>query len=377
MRKKGTFGGVVLYTIIALVLGIITFVEFAIVQWPTFSSNITFSGLYILSIAKFLLVIMFFMHLKSDHKMLSGLFTTGMIIGGATVALLLFLFAAHNLEELRRGSTQEEISAHGDDHSDEATLEIPEADFEQSISRPAPKTQESLAIVGASVTGDTPSASLPDFDNLESSGELSLGHSASTELLNTQIAELEAELEEAEGAGDEERVAEIKAELEDLEGQLEQIAESESTEETEEAVEEAEEASAEFEWQELGQTTYNVCQACHQANGEGLPGAFPPLKEHITKLYNAEGGRKYIINVVLYGLQGKIEVGDTSYSSAMTSQNFLSDEQIAAVLNHELTSWGNDELLEDFNPILPEEVTAERENTLSPQKVLELRPDLP
>ncbi len=373
MRKKGTFGGVVLYTTIALVLGTITFVEFAIVQWPTFSSGITFSGLYILSIAKFLLVVMFFMHLKSDHKMLSQLFTMGMIIGGATVALLLFLFTAHNIDQLRSSSTEEEISAHGD----EAHVEIPKADFEQSISRPAPKTQESLSVVGASVIGDTPSASLPDFDNLESSGELSLGHSANTELLNTQIAELEADLEEAEGADDEERVAEIKEELEDLEGQLEQAKESESPENTEEAAEETEEAPADFDWQELGETTYNVCQACHQATGEGIPSAFPPLKGHITELYNAEGGRKYLINVVLYGLQGKIEAGGTSYNSAMTSQNFLNDEQIAAVLNHELNSWGNDELLEDFDPILPEEVAAERESTLSPQKVLELRPDLP
>ncbi len=373
MRKEGTFGGVVLYTIIALILGIITFVEFAIVQWPTFSSGVTFSGLYVLSIAKFLLVVMFFMHLKSDHKMLSGLFTTGMIIGGATVALLLFLFVAHNADQIRKGgSTEAEVSAHGE----EAHVEVPEADFEQSISRPAPKTQEPLTIAGASVTGSTPSASLPDFDNLEDSGEEVAGHADNTELLTAQIAELEAELEETE---DEERVTEIEEELEDLERQLEQaeqVTESESTEET--APEEAEEiAETDFEWQELGQTTYNVCQACHQANGEGIPSAFPPLKGHITKLYNAEGGRKYLINVVLYGLQGKIEANGVSYSSVMTAHNFLSDEQIAAVLNHELTSWGNDELLEDFNPILPDEVTTERENTLSPQKVLELRPELP
>ena len=120
----------------------------------------------------------------------------------------------------------------------------------------------------------------------------------------------------------------------------------------EESEEESEEASTDFDWQELGKTSYSTCQACHQANGEGIPSAFPPLKGHITKLYNAEGGRKYIINVVLYGLQGLIEVEDTSYNSAMSPQSFFSDEQIAAVLNHELNSWGNDELLEEFNPIL-------------------------
>ncbi len=146
---------------------------------------------------------------------------------------------------------------------------------------------------------------------------------------------------------------------------------------TSENGEEVEETSADFEWQELGETTYSTCVACHQANGEGIPSAFPPLKGHITELYKAEGGRKYLINVVLYGLQGQIEVDGTSYNSAMTAHNFFSDEQVAAVLNHELNSWGNDELLEEFSPILPSEVEAERENGFSPQEVLGLRPDLP
>ncbi len=158
--------------------------------------------------------------------------------------------------------------------------------------------------------------------------------------------------------------------------------EDENTEEDESTAgedteDEQEESGTDFDWQDLGKTTYNSCQACHQVNGEGIPGAFPPLKGHMAELYNAEGGRKYIINVVIYGLQGEIEVQATTYSSAMSQHKFLSDEQIAAVLNHELSSWGNDELLEEFSPILPSEVTAERENDFSPQEVLELRPNLP
>lgn len=136
------------------------------------------------------------------------------------------------------------------------------------------------------------------------------------------------------------------------------------------------ESSTDFEWQDLGKATYNSCLACHQANGEGLAGAFPPLKGHITDLYQAEGGRKYLINVVIFGLQGKIDVKGTSYNSAMASHNFLSDEQIAAVLNHELNSWGNDELLANFSPILPEEIASERGNGLNAREVLELRPNL-
>ena len=87
----------------------------------------------------------------------------------------------------------------------------------------------------------------------------------------------------------------------------------EETDETggEEATEvETEEAEAtpvaDFDFdEELGESTYSAnCVACHQPNGEGIAGAFPPLAGHIPELYNAEGGREYIINTVLYGLQG-------------------------------------------------------------------------
>ena len=135
--------------------------------------------------------------------------------------------------------------------------------------------------------------------------------------------------------------------------------------------------AASFDWQQLGETTYANCVACHQQNGQGIVGAFPPLAGHINELYNAPGGRKYIINVVLYGLQGEIDVLGQSYNGLMAAWPQLSDEEVAATLNHELTSWGNDALLEDFSPILPEEVAAERGNALSSAQVLELRPALP
>ena len=135
--------------------------------------------------------------------------------------------------------------------------------------------------------------------------------------------------------------------------------------------------AASFDWQQLGETTYANCVACHQQNGQGIVGAFPPLAGHINELYNAPGGRKYIINVVLYGLQGEIDVLGQSYNGLMAAWPQLNDEEVAATLNHELTSWGNDALLEDFSPILPEEVAAERGNALSSAQVLELRPALP
>ncbi|MDE0098287.1 MAG: cytochrome c, partial [Truepera sp.] len=127
----------------------------------------------------------------------------------------------------------------------------------------------------------------------------------------------------------------------------------------------------------MGLETFNTtCVACHQSTGQGLPGAFPPLVEHAANLYNVEGGRDYLISAVLYGLQGPVEIAGTTYNSVMAPWSSLSDEQVAAVLNYVVTSWGNRELLTEFTPISPDEVAALRGQGLSGAQALELRPSL-
>lgn len=85
------------------------------------------------------------------------------------------------------------------------------------------------------------------------------------------------------------------------------------------------------------------CSACHQPSGEGIPGTFPPLAGHAPDLFKAD--RDYLPQVILKGLQGSIEIGGSSYSGFMPPWPNLSEAEVAAVLNHVLTSWGNDELL--------------------------------
>lgn len=104
-----------------------------------------------------------------------------------------------------------------------------------------------------------------------------------------------------------------------------------------------------------------VCAGCHQANAQGIPGAFPPLAGgHAPELYVAD--RDYPILVVLYGLQGPIQVAGASYNSVMTPQLQLSDAEIAAVLNHVMTSFGNDAALPaDFAPYTADDVAAQRD----------------
>jgi len=86
-----------------------------------------------------------------------------------------------------------------------------------------------------------------------------------------------------------------------------------------------------------GQAEYVVCSACHQPNGQGLPGAFPPLAGSAT----LTGDPSLPIAIVLHGLNGPVTVKGTTYNGMMMPLNALSDAQIAAILTYERSSWGN------------------------------------
>ncbi|MDZ7716814.1 MAG: cytochrome c [Balneolaceae bacterium] len=89
----------------------------------------------------------------------------------------------------------------------------------------------------------------------------------------------------------------------------------------------------------LGATLYRTsCSSCHQANGEGVTGAFPPLAGDPVVI-NEDATRH--IEIILFGMQGKA-IDGVEYSAAMPpfSQQ-LSDEEVAAIVNHERESWGN------------------------------------
>lgn len=116
------------------------------------------------------------------------------------------------------------------------------------------------------------------------------------------------------------------------------------------------------------------CVSCHQANGQGIAGAFPNLANHVPSLYNAD--RSYLINVLLYGLQGQIQVDGQSYNGVMTAWAQLSDQEIADVLNYTSTAWGNNQALQNFEPYAPEEIAAERDKGLSSSDVYSQRPNL-
>jgi nitrite reductase (NO-forming) len=88
---------------------------------------------------------------------------------------------------------------------------------------------------------------------------------------------------------------------------------------------------------ELGKNIYTkTCFACHQANGEGIANAFPPLAK--SDYLNADVKRA--INIVLNGKTGEITVNGSKYNSVMTKQT-LTDDEVADVLTYVYNSWGN------------------------------------
>lgn len=97
---------------------------------------------------------------------------------------------------------------------------------------------------------------------------------------------------------------------------------------------------------ERGKMVYTqICMACHQAEGQGIPQAFPPLAS--SDYLNADVNRA--IATVIHGLSGKVTVNGQVYNSIMP-QLGLNDEQVANALTYVYNNWNNNgtEVLPDM-----------------------------
>ena len=79
------------------------------------------------------------------------------------------------------------------------------------------------------------------------------------------------------------------------------------------------------------------CLACHQADGSGVPGMYPPLKKNEL----VGGDKSTLIKTVLNGLTGEIIVNGKRFNQTMPPQNNLSDPQIAGILTYIRSHFGN------------------------------------
>lgn len=85
-----------------------------------------------------------------------------------------------------------------------------------------------------------------------------------------------------------------------------------------------------------GQMLYTQnCSACHQENGGGLAGAFPPLKESPVVLGD---DLELFVTIIMKGYDARPEY---AVMNAVGINNGLSPDEVTAIINHEKTSWGN------------------------------------
>lgn len=86
-----------------------------------------------------------------------------------------------------------------------------------------------------------------------------------------------------------------------------------------------------------GRKVYNdVCAACHQADGQGLPNVFPPLAQSDYLMADAERA----VRVLLQGLSGPITVNGKQFQGVMPKLP-LTDRDIAGVLSYVRSNFGN------------------------------------
>lgn len=102
----------------------------------------------------------------------------------------------------------------------------------------------------------------------------------------------------------------------------------------------------------------NNCQACHQTNGEGLPGAFPALKGSAIVL---DDNPEILVEIIMRGYNAREEYGEMP---AIGVSNKLGAPEITAIINHERSSWGNNARMVPVDEVEKIILYLEKENSI-------------
>lgn len=113
-----------------------------------------------------------------------------------------------------------------------------------------------------------------------------------------------------------------------------------------------------------------TCATCHQDDGSGVAGYFPPLAGNHDLFLD----RLFPVTVVLNGIAGKITVSGSSFDSQMPALANLSDTEIAALVNYVRGAWGNGAIRpQDMPPVDAKTVAQARKKPMSPVAVAAYR----
>lgn len=369
-RHEGSSVG--FYVLVALILGVITYVEFALVEhkdtwFAALSGPLILALLIGLSVVKFIMVVMFFMHLKGDDRTFTGFFSSGMVIAVGTLFALSALFTVRSVANAQTPPA-DEPGAHAAEEGggSEGGGEVADSLAHRS-EYPAPKTQNveiiditppGQIIAGGSIE-DNGAATRETLRGERTTGGIPLapppGAVTLTDPFSPQAPETQAQ-PAAPAAAPPAAEAPAAAPPAAPPGGL-LLADADLS---------------------AGESVFVAnCASCHQATGQGIPGAFPTLVGHTPELATAEGGYAYLENLLLYGLQGEINVAGQAYNGVMPAWGQLSDQELADVLNYAVTAWGNaDAMPPDYPAFTPEGVAAQRDAALSSAQVYELRQTL-
>lgn len=113
------------------------------------------------------------------------------------------------------------------------------------------------------------------------------------------------------------------------------------------------------------------CQGCHVSAPVG-----PAFKGHLPTFTKVTNGQTYLINALLFGLEGAITVGGQNFDGVMANRSSdFSDTEIALILNYGLTGLGDNSslLTDDFKLITAAEVATERQTQKTMSDVFALR----
>lgn len=284
----------VFYTIIAVVLGLITFVELGpLFEWFYLPAG----ALLALSVFKFVAVIAFFMHLWDDPPIFTQMFVAPLIGALLMVTVLMVLF--HTFRPAAYPDSLAVKERYGDIYNQPCNSWLRSHKSQRLYCASPPLDKDRVAYLGytqidSNNDGIFDPIEMPVIKEVDDGGLADAFAAASSEA---------------------DKVALLTKE---------------------------------------GAELYKIqCQACHQENGQGIEGVFPPLAGSDYADYKDKNGHA---TVVLKGLNGKIVVNGVEYNGAM--QAFgpqLTDAQIAAIVTYERNAWGNSD-----GWISPEEVAALR-----------------
>lgn len=80
------------------------------------------------------------------------------------------------------------------------------------------------------------------------------------------------------------------------------------------------------------------CSVCHQIDGSGVPGMYPPLSDSEY----VQGEKEQLVKIVIQGLEGPITVKGQEYNNLMPGMPYLTDGEISNILSYVRSSFDND-----------------------------------